>query len=55
MIEEPGAFAFVHPMGDLGIGSARPALDAMASVPLRDNVGMAGLRMQASRPLAARR
>jgi hypothetical protein len=54
MIEEPGAFAFVHPMGDLGIGSARPATDAMASVPLRDTSGMAGLRMQASRPLAAR-
>jgi len=55
MIEEPGAFAFVHPMGDLGIGSARPAMNAMASVPLRDSGGMAGLRMQASRPLAARR
>jgi hypothetical protein len=54
MIEEPGAFAFVHPMGDLGIGSARPAMDAMAAVPLRDS-GMAGLRMQASRPPAARR
>jgi hypothetical protein len=54
MIEEPGAFAFVHPMGDLGIGSARPAMDAMASVPLRDS-GMAGLRMQASHPRAARR
>ena len=55
MIEEPGAFAFVHPMGDLGIGSARPAMDAMASVPLRDVGGVAGLRMQASRPLPARR
>jgi hypothetical protein len=55
MIEEPGAFAFVHPMGDLGIGSARSAMDAMASVPLHDSGGMAGLRMQASRPLAARR
>jgi hypothetical protein len=55
MIEEPGAFAFVHPMGDLGIGSARPAMNAMAAVPLRDNAGMAGLRLQASRPLAARR
>jgi hypothetical protein len=55
MIEEPGAFAFVHPMGDLGIGSARPAMDAMASVPLRETGGMAGLRMQALRPLPARR
>ena len=55
MIEEPGAFAFVHPMGDLGIGSARPPMDAMAAVPLREAGGMAGLRMQASRPLLARR
>jgi len=55
MIEEPGAFAFVYPMGDLGIGSARPAMAAMAAVPLRDGQGMAGLRMQASRPLLARR
>jgi hypothetical protein len=55
MIEEPGAFAFVHPMGDLGIGSARPAMNAMAAVPLRDGGGMSGLRMQASRPLSARR
>jgi hypothetical protein len=54
MIEEPGAFAFVHPMGDLGIGSARPAMDAMAAVPLREAGGMAGLRMQVSRPLTAR-
>jgi hypothetical protein len=55
MIEEPGAFAFVHPMGDLGIGSARPAMDAMAAVPLQGSGGIAGLRMQASRPLHARR
>jgi hypothetical protein len=55
MIEEPGAFAFVHPMGDLGIGSTRPAMDAIASVPLRDRGGMADLRMQASRPFHARR
>jgi hypothetical protein len=54
MIEEPGAFAFVHPMGDLGIGSSRPAMDAMASVPLHD-AGIAGLRMQAFHPLHARR
>ena len=31
-IQEPGAYAFYHPNGDLGIGSARPAADAMASV-----------------------
>jgi hypothetical protein len=54
MIEEPGAYAFYHPNADLGIGSARPATDAMAMAPLRDS-GMAGLRMQASHPLPARR
>jgi hypothetical protein len=32
MIEEPGAFAFVHPMGDLGIGTTRQPADAMAMV-----------------------
>jgi hypothetical protein len=55
MIEEPGAYAFYRPNGDLGIGSARPAMDAMASVPPRDSGGVAGLRMQASRPPPARR
>jgi hypothetical protein len=33
MIDEPGMFAFVHPNGDLGIGSPRPALDAQATAP----------------------
>ena len=55
MIDEPGMYAFYHPNGDLGIGSARPAMNAMASAPLRDSGAMAGLRMQAFRPLAARR
>jgi hypothetical protein len=32
MIEEPGMFAFVHPDGDLGIGSARPAVEAQAKI-----------------------
>jgi hypothetical protein len=32
MIEEPGMFAFVHPDGDLGIGSTRPALEAHAQI-----------------------
>jgi len=40
-IQEPGAYAFYHPNGDLGIGSSRPA-DAMASQ-LRGDV--AGMRM----------
>jgi hypothetical protein len=30
MVDEPGAFAFTNPMGDLGIGSARPPAEAMA-------------------------
>jgi hypothetical protein len=30
-LQEPGAFAFYHPNGDLGLGSKRPATDAMAS------------------------
>jgi hypothetical protein len=30
MIDEPGMFAFTYPMGDLGIGSSRPPVDAMA-------------------------
>jgi hypothetical protein len=54
MIEEPGLFAFYHPNGDLGIGSARPAAEAMASVPFRSNDDVAGLRMQ-SHPVLARR
>lgn len=32
MIDEPGMFAFVHPNGDLGIGSPRSAADAQAMV-----------------------
>jgi hypothetical protein len=52
MIEEPGLFAFYHPNGDLGIGSARPA-DAMAAESFRSG-NMARLRMQ-SHPVAVRR
>ncbi len=33
VIDEPGMFAFVHPNGDLGIGSSRPVADAKAMVP----------------------
>ena len=32
MIEEPGMFAFVHPDGDLGIGSTRLAPEAHAQI-----------------------
>jgi hypothetical protein len=53
MIEEPGLFAFYHPNGDLGIGSARPA-DAMASV--RGSGNVARLRMgPVSRPALNKR
>jgi hypothetical protein len=31
-IQEPGMFAFYYPNGDLGLGSSRPPVDAMASV-----------------------
>ena len=33
MIDEPGMYAFYHPNGDLGIGSARPPVDAHAMAP----------------------
>jgi len=33
MIEEPGMFAFFYPNGDLGIGSARPPIEARAMAP----------------------
>jgi hypothetical protein len=29
-IQEPGMFAFTHPMGDLGIASSRSPVDSMA-------------------------
>lgn len=55
VIEEPGMYAFYHPNGDLGIGSARPA-DAMASIPLGNSGHMAGLRMGVrSHPVLAKR
>jgi hypothetical protein len=54
MIDEPGMYAFYHPNADLGIGSTRPAADAMASESLRNNGNMARLRMQ-SRPALVRR
>jgi hypothetical protein len=45
-ISEPGAFAFYHPDGDLGIGSAPPPADAMASMPLRRSNMHAKSRMK---------
>jgi hypothetical protein len=44
MIEEPGAYAFVHPDGDLGIGSA-PA-GALAMAPLRGSGMMMKMKMR---------
>ncbi len=52
MIEEPGAYAFVHPDGDLGIGSA-PA-DALAMAPLRGSGMMMKMKTR-SHPAHARR
>jgi hypothetical protein len=43
MIDEPGMYAFYHPNSDLGIGSARPAAEAMAAV--RESGNIARLRM----------
>jgi hypothetical protein len=55
VIQEPGAYAFYHPNGDLGLGSARPS-DAMASEPLRGNGNMARFRSATmSHPLPAKR
>lgn len=51
VISDPGAFAFYHPDGDLGIGSTRPPADAMASIPLRRSNMHATPRMKIeSRP-----
>ena len=45
VIDEPGMFAFVHPNGDLGIGTSRPPADSMAMAP----------RLIMRHPLPARR
>jgi hypothetical protein len=42
-IGEPGAFAFYHPNGDLGLGSDRPA-SAMAYESLRNSGSLAQFR-----------
>jgi hypothetical protein len=34
-IQEPGVYAFYHPNASLGLESARPATEAMASLPIR--------------------
>jgi hypothetical protein len=52
MIDEPGLYAFFHPDGDLGIGSA-PA-DAVALAPLRGRGVMMKMKMK-THPAHARR
>jgi hypothetical protein len=43
-IQEPGAYAFYHPNGDLGLGSRRA--DNMALAPLRNGEAMAQMRIR---------
>ena len=51
-IQEPGAYAFYHPNGDLGIGSSRPA-DAMATQ-LSGNLGSVQLAVRPHKTIAVR-
>jgi hypothetical protein len=55
VIEEPGAYAFYHPNGDLGIGSTRP-MESMGSLPLRhshsDSMAQARSGMMSHQPHA---
>jgi hypothetical protein len=54
-LQEPGAFAFYHPDGDLGLGSRRPATDAMASDAPGSSGNMARFRSATmSHPLPAK-
>jgi hypothetical protein len=39
VIQEPGAYAFVYPNGDLGLGYSKPT-DAMAQTMRRDTAAM---------------
>jgi hypothetical protein len=55
VVQEPGAFAFYHPNGDLGLGSRRPAADAMASDTPGSSSNMARFRSATmSHPLPAK-
>jgi hypothetical protein len=54
VIQEPGAFAFYHPYGDLRIGSP-PAANAMAFGPIRETRHVAGASMPAKMHPPARR
>jgi hypothetical protein len=56
VVQEPGAFAFYHPNGDLGLGSRRPATDALASDAPGSSGNMARFRSATmSHPLPAKR
>jgi hypothetical protein len=56
VVQEPGAFAFYHPNGDLGLGSRRPATDALASDAPGSSGNMARFRSATmSHPLLAKR
>jgi hypothetical protein len=44
MIDEPGMFAFVYPMGDLGIASSRAPADARAMMLMQNGSGMTAMR-----------
>jgi hypothetical protein len=46
MIDEPGLYAFFHPDGDLGIGSAPSPADAVALAPLRGRGVMMKMKMK---------
>jgi hypothetical protein len=54
MIEEPGLYAFFHPDGDLGIGSAPSPANAFALAPLRGSGVMMKMKMRAH-PARAKR
>jgi hypothetical protein len=55
VIDEPGAFAFYHPNGDLGLGSSGPA-SAMAAEPQRNSGNLAQFRSATmSHPLPVHR
>jgi hypothetical protein len=45
MIDEPGMFAFVYPMGDLGIASSRAPADARAMMLRNDSAPAFGTRI----------
>jgi len=54
VIQEPGAFAFYHPYGDLRIGSS-PGPNVMAFGPIGENRHIAGVSRSAKMHAAARR